>query len=146
MRIPRDPVGEVIVVRRDPRLAFRIVETKMNYGYLGDRLNHSAAENFPILVGDLRRLARPPIVTPTTTTSSTAATPKISSSTARKALLDYATLRLLWGWYRRDRDARGGTGEHPTRPDRVVSRSAGREAPSAAWQMWTSGTRPVRRS
>ena len=27
MRMPRDPVGEVLIVRRDPRLAFRVVET-----------------------------------------------------------------------------------------------------------------------
>src|SRR5262249_1016747 len=42
-RIPRDPVGEVIIVRRDPRLAFRAVENQMNYAYLGRRLTQSAA-------------------------------------------------------------------------------------------------------
>ncbi len=52
-RIPRDPMGEVIVVRRDPRVAFRAVENQMNYAYLGKRRSHSAAENFPIFVADL---------------------------------------------------------------------------------------------
>ncbi len=52
-RIVRDPVGEVIVVRRDPRIAFRVVENQMNYAYLGDRLSTSAAENFPVFVADL---------------------------------------------------------------------------------------------
>ena len=52
-RVPRDPVGEVLIVRRDPLIAFRIVENQMNYAYLGDRLTPSAAENFPIFLADL---------------------------------------------------------------------------------------------
>ena len=52
-RIPRDPVGEAIIVRRDPRIAFRVVENQMNYAYLGDRLSQSAAENFPVFLADL---------------------------------------------------------------------------------------------
>jgi hypothetical protein len=31
-----------------------------------------------------------------------------------QSLLDYAVLRLLWSWYRRDREAQGGTGNFPT--------------------------------
>lgn len=113
MRIPRDPVGEVLVVRRDPRLAFRIVETKMNYGYLGDRLAQSAAENFPRLVGDLRRLASGAIITPTTDDLLDGGDPDEYEFGSSQGLVDYATLRLLWGWYRRDRDAKEGTNEHP---------------------------------
>ena len=52
-RVPRDPVGEIVIVRRDPRLAFRVVENQMNYSYLGDRLKTAAAENFPIFLADL---------------------------------------------------------------------------------------------
>ena len=107
MRIPRDPVGEVIIVRRDPRLAFRIVETKMNYGYLGDRLSTSAAENFPQLVGDLRRLATAAYLTPTTTALLDGGDPEEFEFASSQSLLDYATLRLLWSWYRRDRDKAG---------------------------------------
>jgi hypothetical protein len=122
MRIPRDPVGEVIVVRKDPRLAFRIVENKMNYGYLGERLNHSAADNFPILVGDLRRLARQAFITPTTDALLADGDPEEFEFASSQSLLDYATLRLLWSWYRRDRDrdaqtdadAGPGTGDFPT--------------------------------
>ena len=51
--VPRDPVGEILIVRRDPRIAFRVVENQMNYAYLGDRLKSSAAENFPIFLADL---------------------------------------------------------------------------------------------
>ena len=63
-RIPRDPIGEVLIVRRDPRLAFRVVENQMNYAYLGRRLSQSAAENFPVFVADLcagpmRRISPP---------------------------------------------------------------------------------------
>ena len=146
MRIPRDPVGEVIVVRRDPRLAFRIVENKMNYGYLGERLSQSAAENFPQLVGDLRRLATAAYVTPTTDDLLDGGDLDDFEFANSQGLVDYATLRLLWSWYRRDRDAKR---RHRRVPDPVLSadQSTGRqEAPSAAWQMWTSGTRPVRRS
>jgi hypothetical protein len=114
MRVPRDPIGEVIIVRRDPRLAFRIIENKMNYGYLGDRLAPSAAENFPKLVGDLKRLARSAFVTPTTDALLENVDPDAFEFANTQAMLDYATLRLLWNWYRRDREAQDGTGEHRT--------------------------------
>ena len=114
MRVHRDPIGEVIVVRRDPRLAFRIVENKMNYHYLGDRLAPSAAENFPMMVGDLCRLAKDAYITETTTALlADVETDDLEFATSQ-SLVDYATLRLLWSWYRRDREALGGTGEHPT--------------------------------
>ena len=121
MRIPRDPVGEVLVVRRDPRLAFRIVENKMNYGYLGDRLNPSAAENFPMLVGDLHLLAKDAFITQTTVDLLEGGDPDDYEFGSSQALLDYATLRLLWSWYRRDRDRdrdrqKDETDEHPTLP------------------------------
>jgi hypothetical protein len=120
MRIPRDPVGEVLVVRRDPRLAFRIVENKMNYAYLGDRLNPSAAENFPKLVGDLRLLASDAFITQTTLDLLDRGDPDDYEFADSQGLLDYATLRLLWSWYRRDRDrdreTTEGTGDHPTLP------------------------------
>ena len=114
MRTPRDPVGEVLVVRRDPRLAFRIVENKMNYGYLGDRLAPSAAENFPRLVDDLRRLATGACITQTTVDLLGGGDPDDFEFASSQGLVDYATLRLLWSWYRRDRDAKDGTSEHPT--------------------------------
>ena len=41
--MPRDPVGEVIIVRKEPRIAFRVVENQMNYAYLGAALSPSAA-------------------------------------------------------------------------------------------------------
>ncbi len=114
MRVPRDPIGEVIVVRRDPRIAFRIVENKMNYAYLGDRLASSAAENFPTLVEDLRRLSKNAFITPTTDAMLANQDPDEFEFASSQSLIDYATLRLLWSWYRRDRDARDGTGEHQT--------------------------------
>jgi hypothetical protein len=114
MRIPRDPVGEILIVRRDPRLAFRVVETKMNYGYLGDRLRHSSTENFPLLVGDLRRLATHAYITPTTEALLDGGDPDEHEFASSQSLLDYAVLRLLWSWYRRDRDAQEGAGEMPT--------------------------------
>ncbi len=104
-RIPRDPVGEVIVVRRDPRIAFRVVENQMNYAYLGDRLSQTAAENFPVFVADLCRYSPHAFITPSTSALLDAARPGDCEFPSSQSLLDYATHRLLWSWYRRDRDA-----------------------------------------
>jgi hypothetical protein len=104
-RIPRDPVGEVIVVRRDPRVAFRAVETQMNYAYLGKRRSHSAAENFPIFVADLCARADSAYITPSTRSLLERDKQGEHVFPSSPALLDYATHRLLWSWYRRDRDA-----------------------------------------
>jgi hypothetical protein len=104
-RIPRDPVGEVIVVRRDPRVAFRAVENQMNYAYLGKRRSHSAAENFPIFVADLCARADTAYITPSTRSFLDRKEDGEHEFPSSQALLDYATHRLLWSWYRRDRDA-----------------------------------------
>jgi hypothetical protein len=105
MRVPRDPVREVIIVRRDPRLALRVIENKMNYHYLGDRLHASAAENFPLLLADLCTHAKDAYVTDSTRALLEAKEPEEYMFPSSQALLDYATHRLLWSWYRRDRDA-----------------------------------------
>ena len=118
-KTPRDPVGEVLIVRRDPLVAFRVVANQMNYGYLGDRLRPSAIENFPIFLRDLRRLSTSAIVTPTLDdllNPSEEIDPDDYEFSSTQSLVDYATLRLLWGWYRRDRDEVEGTGEHQQMP------------------------------
>jgi hypothetical protein len=107
-RIPRDPVGEVIIVRRDPRIAFRVVENRMNYAYLGRRLSQSAAENFPVFVADLCARADEAYITPSTRALLTCRDPGEYEFPNSQALLDYATHRLLWSWYRRDRAAEAG--------------------------------------
>ena len=87
-------------------------ENKRSWLY---RLRPSAAENFPLLVGDLRRLATRAYVTPTTDALLDGGDPEDYEFASSQSLVDYATLRLLWSWYRRDRDALGGTGEFETR-------------------------------
>lgn len=111
MRVPRDPVGEAIIVRRDPRIAFRIVENQMNYASLGDRLRTSAAENFPIFLADLctRAAAAEASLTPSTHALLKGNDPDESEFPSTQALLDYSTHRLLWAWYSRARDARHRT-------------------------------------
>lgn len=104
-RIPRDPVGEVIIVRSDPRVAFRAVENQMNYAYLGKRRSHSAAENFPIFLADLCARADTAYITPSTRSFLDRNEDGEHEFPSSQALLDYATHRLLWSWYRRDRDA-----------------------------------------
>lgn len=107
-RVTRDPVGEVIVVRRDPRVAFRIIENQMNYSYLGERLRPSAVENFPQLVADLRQYSTYAHITPTTTAlldSEDPDDPDRDEFPSSQTLIEYATLQLLWSWYRRDRKA-----------------------------------------
>ena len=105
MRIPHEPVGELILVRDEPRIAFRITATKMNYASLGERLKASAAENFPTFVGDVLLNASDAYVTPSTEAFLHGGDPADYEFPNSQALLDYATHRLLWSWYRRDRDA-----------------------------------------
>src|SRR5262249_56432025 len=100
-RIPRDPVGEVLIVRREPRLAFRVVENQMNYAYLGQRLRQSAGENFPIFVADLCARADAAYITPSTRSLLEHRYPVEYEFPSSQALLDYATHRLLCSWYRR---------------------------------------------
>ena len=114
-RTPRDPVAEVLIVRRDPLVAFRVVANQMNYGYLGDRIQPAAIDNFPVFLADLKRLATTAFVTSTTDdllSDSDEVDPDDYEFTSTQSLVDYATLRLLWGWYRRDRNKLEGTGEH----------------------------------
>jgi hypothetical protein len=104
-RIPRDPVGEAIIVRRDPRIAFRVVENQMNYAYLGERLSHSAADNFPIFLADLCARADAAYITQSTRSLLEHREPSEHEFQSSHALLEYATHRLLWSWYQRDRAA-----------------------------------------
>lgn len=105
MRVTRDPVREIIIVRRDPRLAFRVIENKMNYAYLGERLHPSASENFPIFLTDLCTHAAEAYITESTRALLEGKDSDECEFPSPQALLDYATHRLLWSWYRRDRDA-----------------------------------------
>ena len=98
----------MIIVRRDPLIAFRVVENQMNYAYLGRRLSQSAAENFPVFVADLCARADAAYITATTRSLLDRRDPGDYEFPSSQALLDYATHRLLWSWYRRDRDAQEG--------------------------------------
>lgn len=108
-RLVRDPVGEVIIVRRDPRVAFRVVENQMNYAYLGARLSHSSAENFPVFLADLCARASDAYLTEPTRALLAGGDPNDYTFESSQALLDYTLHRLLWSWYRRDRDAEEST-------------------------------------
>jgi hypothetical protein len=108
-RIPRDPVGEALIVRREPRIAFRVVENQMNYAYLGERLSHAAADNFPAFVADLCARADTAYITESTRSFLERRQPGEHEFPSPQALLDHATLRLLWSWYRRDRDAQSSS-------------------------------------
>ncbi len=108
VRSLREAVGEMVVVRREPRLAFRMGETGMNYGYLGERLKLSASENFPILVGDVVEHSKGAYITASTIAYLGGDRESVRFEDAH-ALMDYATHRLLWSWYRRDRDGMAGT-------------------------------------
>jgi hypothetical protein len=124
-RIPHDPVGEVIIVRRDPRIAFRVVENQMNYAYLGQRLSQSAAENFPVFLADLCARADEAYLTPSTRSLLGHRDPGEHEFPSSQALLDYATHRLLWSWYRRDRDAQSPA--HPPDPEDEPDSDADRD-------------------
>jgi hypothetical protein len=104
-RTPREPVAEVLVVRKEPRVTFRFVENQMNYAYLDDRLRGSAAENFPIFLADLCGKATAAYQSDSTRSLLEARDPGEHDFPTSQALLEHATLQLLWGWYRRDRRA-----------------------------------------
>jgi hypothetical protein len=104
-RVPRDPVGEVLIIRCDPLLAFRVIENQMSYAYLGPRLSPSAAENFPVFVADLCARSDKAYITPVTRAFLDRADLDDYLFASSQALLDYSTHRLLWCWYRRDRDS-----------------------------------------
>lgn len=104
-RIIRDPIGEVHIIRRDPRICFRVAENAMNYGYLGQALRPSAAENFPLFVADLCARADDATITESTKAILRKDESDKYTFTSSQAMLDDSTLRLLWSWYRRDRDA-----------------------------------------
>ncbi len=121
-RTPRDPVGEVLVVRREPRIAFRFVENEMNYAYLGDRLKESAGDNFPIFLADLCTRSTEAFLTDSTRALLERGECAEGDFPSSQAILDHATLQLLWSWYRRDRDARNRTLlENPSDPDAETS-------------------------
>ena len=104
-RVPRDPVCEALIVRREPRIAFRVVENQMNYAYLGNRLSSSAAENFPVFLADLCARADLAFIAPSTRGLLKMDEPGECEFPNSQALLEYATHRLLWSWYSRDREA-----------------------------------------
>ena len=104
-RVTRDPVGEIIIVRKEPRVAFRVVETQMNYSYLGDALSPSSAKNFPNFLADLVARADEAYLTPSTIALVAHADPAEYTFPNSQSLAEYALHRLLWSYYKRDRDA-----------------------------------------
>lgn len=117
-RVVRDPVGEVIIVRKEPRVAFRVVENQMNYAYLGEALRPSAAENFPRFVADVVARADDAYLPPSTRALLKQGDPSEYTYPTSQALLEYATHRLLWSWYSKDRErARDDPGGERTMND-----------------------------
>ena len=75
----------------------------MNYAYLGKRLKSSAAENFPVFLADLVARADQAYLTPSTRAFCMEhGDPADYEFPSSQAILEYATHRLLWSWYRRD--------------------------------------------
>lgn len=108
-RTPRDPVPEVHLVRSEPRVAFRISADQFNYAYLAERLRPSSLENFPLLLRDLAEHARSAYLTESTRAllaqdPDDGPPPEPAVFPSSQAMLDDTTLRLIWAWYRRDRD------------------------------------------
>jgi hypothetical protein len=117
-RTPRDPVGEIHIVRDNPRLAFRIIANQMNYASLGERLKPSAAENFPIFLAAIVAQADRAHITHSTRLlmidslnpeTKEDLAPKPYDFDSSRAMIDDTTLKLLWSWYRRDRDSQAST-------------------------------------
>jgi hypothetical protein len=106
MRIPRDPMPEVVLIRKDPRVTFRVVAGQMNYAYLGDRLKTSSADNFPLFLADVCSRASSAYLTHPTRDILAGEATEDDIFPDSQSLLDYSLHRLLWSWYRRDGEAR----------------------------------------
>ncbi len=102
MRITRDPMPELLLVRRDPRVTFRVVASQMRYAYLGDRLKSSSSENFPLLLADICARATSAYLTNPTRAILAGEASEDDVFPDSQSLLDYTLHRLLWSWYRRD--------------------------------------------
>lgn len=113
-----EPVREVLVARREPRVTFRFVENQMNYAYLGDRIHDVASGNFPIFLADLCARADHAYLTESTRSLLEHRDPGEHDFSTSRAILDHASLQLLWSWYRRDREAQNREiRERPTGTD-----------------------------
>ena len=113
-RVMKEPANELHLVRQEPQVAFRIVADQMNYSDLGDRLKPSAAENFPVFLGMIVDRAVRAHVTDSARALLGAATELEPTTYPNpQAMLDATTLRLLWVWYRRDRDRDAAAGDAP---------------------------------
>lgn len=112
-RVVKDPTIELHLVRQDPLIAFRVVADQMNYSDLGDRLKPSAAENFPVFLAEI--LGRVGALAHVTDSARALLDPaddrEPTTYPNSQAMLDATTLRLLWAWYRRDRDREVGDAE-----------------------------------
>ena len=123
MRIERPAIGEAILVRRDPLLALRVSEPAMNYASLGPRKRPIASENFRLILAEVCARSDSAYLTPSTRallglgarpdpdidSGPDPEPPDDSPFASSSALLDYAAHRLLWAWYRRDREAESPT-------------------------------------
>ena len=106
LRVPRDPMPEVVLIRKDPRVTFRVIAGQMNYSYLGDRLKSSSAENFPLFLADVCSRASSAYLTYPTRDMLAGEATEDDVFPDSQSLLDYSLHRLLWSWYRRDGEAR----------------------------------------
>jgi hypothetical protein len=106
MRFLREPSREVVLVRREPRLALHMQEGSINYSYLGEKLRPTAAENFPLFLSDLCGHAKDAYLTPSTRRilGGHPSEGEESRQKSSQELVEDAGLWLLWSWYRRDRD------------------------------------------
>lgn len=104
MRITREPVAEMILVRREPRLALRASAAGLTYASLGRRKQPNAAANFRALLTEITVRAEGAYLTASTRALLAGDEGPATLYPTSQALLDHATHRLLWSWYRRDRD------------------------------------------
>jgi len=72
-----------------------------------------ASENFRLFLAELIEHARDAYVTPPTRALLEGREDEVTLFPTSQALLDYATHRLLWSWYRRDRDEDAKPGAGP---------------------------------
>lgn len=105
IKVARPPAPELWIVRERPVLALRLQPYRMNFDYLGERLQSNTAANFRLLIEDVLRPTPGATITPATHSFLTYDRPGHHFFSSAQELMEYTTWQLLLRWRSRRREA-----------------------------------------
>ena len=110
-RVPKDPVGEIHIVRRDPLLCLKAVEGQTIFSSLtAARKAETPREAFLRFLKALSAQADEAYLSKSTRILlgfEESDDPEDTMFDSSHEMLEHSTLRLLWSWYRKDREKTG---------------------------------------